>query len=673
MFAYHGRHVIDLTGCDDGRNVILVTGRNGSGKTSLLNAIKLLFLGTNSEVLRRISYAQRDRMLSAKQFVRGLSNIWFGVLNRRALEQGGNSCRIALSWRQSGRTRTLSRAIRLTSEPFVEELRYEDDGQAFDDDEAQLQLQRLMPSEFVPFFFFDGEQIQDLADAEPGREAADIERLLNLAFVGTLVDNLRTLIKERRKAAYPAQTRVELTKHESDERNALAEREANERARKAAENEALELKDRVRRLEEARDRLRGGMSEPERLRLNKRIAAIQEEREETAASIAATLPPEAPFLINRDLVEAAFRRLDAETQAPTGEEALLDRMGRELPGLLAIELAKISPPVRVSEAQSVQLDTAVAAVVRSYASEGRSRDPVFRSMTPRQTKALRDRFLVWRDQAGARLSEHRILLQRMRLLNAEDRQVKRELLEAEVTSESMRQRFEELGREIASLHDEIVENAQARTRLEQLASRIAERIEAARNQVRKLQAEHESAVRDLKEVELATKVIKTLEELREARRRAKRFQVEQGVNDKVMLLLASSQLIKSVKLDDTFSMTFYDTNDQEVARTSISAGMRQLAATALLWALKEAAGRAMPMMIDTPLGRLDRENRLMLAMEYYPNAAKPLVLMPTNSEFTPDIMDILAPHIVRRYTIQNPDGVNAGIARDDNALGTING
>lgn len=70
-------------------------------------------------------------------------------------------------------------------------------------------------------------------------------------------------------------------------------------------------------------------------------------------------------------------------------------------------------------------------------------------------------------------------------------------------------------------------------------------------------------------------------------------------------------------------------------------------------------------MIDTPLGRIDRENRSLLMSEYFPNAGKPLVLLPTNSEMDEDVLRSLDGFIRRRYEIQNEGGTRARIVQID--------
>ncbi len=57
IVAYNGSWSIDLLDTDEQRSIVLIKGRNGAGKTSLLNAVKLLFLGFRDDGLRRVGFA----------------------------------------------------------------------------------------------------------------------------------------------------------------------------------------------------------------------------------------------------------------------------------------------------------------------------------------------------------------------------------------------------------------------------------------------------------------------------------------------------------------------------------------------------------------------------------------------------------------------------------------
>ena len=77
--------------------------------------------------------------------------------------------------------------------------------------------------------------------------------------------------------------------------------------------------------------------------------------------------------------------------------------------------------------------------------------------------------------------------------------------------------------------------------------------------------------------------------------------------------------IKRVDIDPrTFAVTLYDTDNQPLSKEELSAGEKQIYSTALLWGLAKTSGKVLPMILDTPLGRLDSNHRQLLIERYFP-------------------------------------------------------
>jgi DNA sulfur modification protein DndD len=75
------------------------------------------------------------------------------------------------------------------------------------------------------------------------------------------------------------------------------------------------------------------------------------------------------------------------------------------------------------------------------------------------------------------------------------------------------------------------------------------------------------------------------------------------------------------------------------------AGERQLLAMVMIWALKEASGAPMPVIVDTPPGRLDSDHRLSVVQNYFPRASHQVVLLATDAE----VDDQIWPSWPRRF------------------------
>ncbi|CAL1690599.1 hypothetical protein MMB232_00728 [Brevundimonas subvibrioides] len=659
IFAYRGRSEIDLSECTPEKNIVIIQGRNGHGKTSLLNAVKLLFLGPGDDRIRRVGFGQTA--LSVKHFVTGQQGRWFGVFNTIAKESEAPA-RVALSWsdEKGGVCRAERMFIPLKGgTDFREAVSVTLGHRRLEGDEARQYLQIMLPREVVPFFFFDGEQIQSLADAEIGRERAEIERLLGLHFVAHIARELQDYGQEKRRAGLPTQVQAAIALAEGQEKAAGARAEAEARARIGLEEEIADLDAERARLETERRSLRNGLSEEERKRLEDRIGYIEDERAGVIAKIAGQLPVEAPVLANLALAKQAFDMLEAQIES--GADATVsERLHRSVPDAVVGVLTELDPLLAEDEARVVALRAAVSRALASCGVEpGRQDNPLFSSISPRDLRALRDRFVVWNQTGSDTAGRQASRLRKIRQLDHEHHQLVRELEESDITTQEARDRYIELSDQITKLIDDAREKySEAQTHGTEEAKARREQSEHADRAAREY-AKFENVVKQNAAYQLSQQMKRALEHYRSERRRLIRSSVEDRLNERVRLLLGPTQLVKGVRLDDKFAMTYLDDQDEEIGRYSLSAGMRQLAAMSMLWALKDEAKRSAPVMIDTPLGRIDRENREILMTEYFPAAGVPLIVLPTNTEMGEEDFARLQGRIAKRYEIRNDGGVSA--------------
>jgi len=661
IFVYRGKSVIDLSECTPQRNIVIVQGRNGHGKTSLLNAIKLLFLGVDDKRLLRVGFGQVA--LTPKAFVVGQQGRWAGVFNLLA-RANESPARIALTWLSDDEEACRAERIFFPLRgglDYREQLTVDLGHRRLEGSDARQWLQSFLPRESVPFFFFDGEEIQSLADAEVAREKAEIERLLGLYFVAHITTEIDSYTKEKRRAGLPDTIKAQIAQAEGRERTARLTADAAERSRIDLEEEISDLDRERDEIETERAALRNGLSEDERERLEGRINMLKEEQAGLAYRIATILPVEAPAVANLPLVSQAFELIEAQLDGGANP-SVATRAHRTVPAAVVSALEEVDPALVDGDDRKSRVRTAVkGALTQSGLDEDAKENPLFGSLSPLQLRALRDRYLVWTETGEALLTSQAALLQRMRQAVHEEGRLTQELEDSELTSEESRHRYAEL---TAALND-----LAERTR-DKAGQAAVQEIEERK--ARKEQVEHEDAVQRLyakfpvvvseaAAYQLGLKAKRALEGYRIERRRLIRASVEARLRSRIEILMGPTQLVKSVRLDDNFLMTYLDSFGEPVARYSLSAGMRQLAAMSMLWALKDETKRPLPVVIDTPLGRIDRENRDILMTEYFPQAGMPLVVLPTNTEMGERDFALLEPHIAKRYEIRHDDGNRSSI------------
>ena len=98
-------------------------------------------------------------------------------------------------------------------------------------------------------------------------------------------------------------------------------------------------------------------------------------------------------------------------------------------------------------------------------------------------------------------------------------------------------------------------------------------------------------------------------------------------------LANKKNLIQEIVMDpETLNMRYLDENRHEVLKESLSAGEKQLMVIAILWALALCSKKKLPVIIDTPLSRLDSQHRSSIISTYFPNASDQTIILSTDTE-----------------------------------------
>jgi DNA sulfur modification protein DndD len=140
--------------------------------------------------------------------------------------------------------------------------------------------------------------------------------------------------------------------------------------------------------------------------------------------------------------------------------------------------------------------------------------------------------------------------------------------------------------------------------------------------------------------------------------------ISQHITDSLHLLLRKQGLISEVTIEPhTLAINLHGSDGTSLDPTRLSAGERQMLATAVLWGLSKSTGRILPTIIDTPVGRLDRSHRTNLVERYFPNASRQVVLLSTDEEIVGDYLKRLTPFIGARYELSYDDHQKATTIR----------
>ena len=121
-------------------------------------------------------------------------------------------------------------------------------------------------------------------------------------------------------------------------------------------------------------------------------------------------------------------------------------------------------------------------------------------------------------------------------------------------------------------------------------------------------------------------------------------------------LANKKNLIMEIKMDpETLDLHYMNREGGEVEKKSLSAGEKQLMVISLLWALAICSKKKLPVIIDTPLSRLDSIHREALITVYFPNASDQTIILSTDSEIDEKYYELMKPSIGDEFTLVYDD------------------
>lgn len=628
---YNGSHEINL--CPDSRErpIVLFGGLNGGGKTTLLDAIQIALFG-------KLSRCSSRGTLAYEEFLRRC------ISNTAA---AGSGASVALEIRQTFDAQVhnfvITRNWVPTGKGVTETLLVQRDN-VIDPDLADNWLEHV--DQFVPvglaeLFFFDGEQIARLAEANNAAQMLEtaINTLLGIDIVDRLEKDLvvyeRDIAKIRKDSAHVeeiASREAALKAHKEELRTltfdkGLLQTDVDQ-AQKKAETTEFNFRRQGGDVFTRRKQLTA-----ERDSIRTQAGKIEQEMREMAAG-------PAPLI----LVESQLERIRAQAvREETAENqslflAELEKRDRTIAGLLKRggfpDTARERLETLFSEDRKRRTyDTQVKRFLNLDKSE--------RQNFARLQAGLFDHLRKRSANLGKELED---LNRKAQLIDETLARVPDEAAIAQISDQFVAAQKELLAKqvELGVLNERITQCAR---QIEEEEKTISDLLEKNVNA---------AAVQDdvSRKIKFALRVRETMREFRMRVLKRKIRQIEGLILESFQQLLRKKELIGAIQIDpSSYRMTLVRSNGQELHTDRLSAGERQLLAVSTLWGLARASGRPLPTVIDTPLGRLDSRHRANLVESYFPYASHQVIILSTDEEIGKNHLEAMKPRITRTFEL----------------------
>ncbi|WP_289992194.1 DNA sulfur modification protein DndD [Photorhabdus laumondii] len=610
--VFNGTHIVDLAprkrpNDSNNRPIVLFGGLNGAGKTSILTAIRLALYG-------RLAFGHA---VQQQEYIEQLS----------ALIHKGADCiqnpeeasvELTFTYNKGGKEAEFT-VTRTWQKGKKDRLVLQQDGHILSEmnyEQCQGFLNELIPHGIADLFFFDGEKIAELAEDESGNILRTaVRRLLGLDLIAKLRNDLVIFVKRQQSNQLDGTDQQQLMALETQIK------ELSLRTEKYLENADF-VKARIDLLTKDITRYegllnaQGGAFAQTKAQEKHKVETLLKEKDHLEKVLRQECDGLLPYALAPRILSRLLKQISDEAkikQAKSFEKELVK----------FLEQLKQDIALRSSTTSKIAVE-AITDNLHDYMSAKPNGDLLF-DISEREAGMLQQSI-----EQGSKKAWKRFDLYRNQLADIEQQ------LEQAAANIARAPEDDQL----IDIFQKLREFDQQREAQRQKYCSLLEEAKRTKQQqldyVRRVQKVHDiartqhglsSAFKNAQEtINLLNCYSDVLTQAR-VKTLTKNFEVAyQKLARKEDLQLHAH--INS----DTFDVELVDENKSIINRKSLSAGEKQIYAIAILEALAKTSGRDLPVIIDTPLGRLDSKHRDKLINYYFPYASHQVVLLSTDTE-----------------------------------------
>jgi len=657
---YKDKTPINLTSVGE-KNIFIVSGRNGFGKTTFLMSMVWCLYGRN---MQEVDDLYKKEIVDQGGYSKYIAN----SLNRQAKAEGNFNFHVSITFtdvnipevpckeiivkRSYNAKTSVAEDVEILIDGYPSELAKEVGHEIFI-------REFIMPIEIAKFFFFDAEKIVNLAEVNTAEQRKNLSRayseVLGIKKYEDLKNELENLqLKIRQESASASEKgqlkqleiEVETWEERISENNKLIQELREKRDEKNKESRDIQEK-----LIKA-----GSLITVEELQkfrileeeLTKRQTELQNELKDSYDII--------PFAIAGEKFLEVSRQLENEANYKAAQYK--DENVNDVTNKILTDLLNTPKPEKLAIDHQVH---------EFYANTFKS---LIRKHFFSDTSPLPEDFKIIHEFSDSEKNELLSVLSNIRLsfresfkrINGDYNQtrnelnsIRRRIKDAEANQEDpiiadYRKHKDEIDKEviriedtISSLDREIGVFGNEKTQKGKLIETLSRKLKVTENNKEK-DAIIARNISNLKEF-IAKFKVKKKESLE--------GQILNGLNT----LLHKKGFIKKVEVEiigEDIDIILKNSRGEEIKKESLSKGEQQMYATALLRGLVEESDIQFPVFIDSPMQKFDEQHAENIVRYFYPNISEQVVIFPLiNKELTQREFNILSSHIAKTYLINN--------------------
>ena len=617
--VYAGTNIFEFT---HKKPIVLIGGMNGRGKTTFLEAILLSLYGANSAAYKESKYN------SYNQYLRS-------YVNRSHWSQ---SSYVELEFvlnESTNDTYVVRREWDALSKITKEKICVQQNGiySEFLTKNWAMFVESILPSALSSFYFFDGEKIAELAVAKTDVQMKEsIRSMLGITILEVLKKDLGRTIRRINKKGKSNEPSSKLDGLREERDQAISKLEQIDESVRLVAEKVETIQDELEELHK-RYELQGGAVLEQRQKLIQKRAAIQTEITQNAESLIGMAATELPMVLVRDLIsqiklqaedehndfimQQALEQMDAYLSDFAGEHPDSTGASRAFVDFVRKQIEKNATHqiYEMSDHALFQINELVESTLQ---------ESIDHTKTVFSNKIALKRQL---DEVDSYLTLD-INENELAAIYDQIKTNEAKLIEAQVELNQLQQ-------ERSSVNAVVI-------------AKTAEYNRDVETYLQKIELQEDSD-RLLKYSNMALRMVDAY--ALELQKR-KTGTLGKTITECYKKLANKKNLIQEIVMDaETLDLQYLDEKGDTVSKESLSAGEKQLMVIAILWALALCSKKKLPVIIDTPLSRLDSQHRASIISTYFPNASDQTIILSTDTEIDHNYYDMMKESVGDEFTL----------------------
>ncbi|MFI2859245.1 DNA sulfur modification protein DndD [Paenibacillus sp. JSM ZJ436] len=631
--AYHG----DLNNFNfktaTNQNVILIGGKNGAGKTTILESIRIALFGSMAfgYITENEAYYKKIRSL----------------LNRKALhENNQDKYQIVLEYLSTEEFEpiiySIIRSWNIKDNKIKEYLSVKKNNvhlNAQQISDFQNKLREEMPPRLFELCLFDGEEISRIVSEEkiPDylQDAGKI--LFNLDLFINLEKDLQNYRQQHAKKNSNTSKDFELKSLIEIELHDLKNRLQNLQIDLLNyQDEANEIKDLIR--QDKKDfEIHGGLIQENRQQLIQQINNIEQRRKENSDQIKAFTLSYLPFFIARETLEKVSNQIAREKDYDSFEYISTNLKKNHLSQLLS------------SLSRSSDLNFSDQQVERFHKDLLNLFKPSITEVFHRSSFEQQNEVYTMHKKIQSINAQHYVeLFDENTALLEKSQKLRKAIALNDNSSE-----FKELLERIEESNRRLEQVKMISEKLDEEMNEIDEQIKLKEIGLTKLNDKIREYYKFDNSYEMTEKLLIVSKRFRERQWQKKLNDVAKEATKMINILFRKKDYIDRIHIDSSnFQITLYNKQKQEVTKERLSAGEKEMLMLTVIWAMFKVSEWKLPFVFDTLFGRLDQDHKKSLIRHFIPKCGDQVLMFTTDSEIATEHFNMINDITSLCYTLE---------------------